>query len=390
MTVISNPSILTEASYQFMNRPSDERFCSLTDLHAFTSKQHAASQQKNVSSRKINFAPTSDNKGIVIAGKESEANPTHWSFTQLSSLAGVPASLLRSQCEAGLAPLATDNLNAGMKVIRDVEEVGIMIRREEDIPSPQSITLAAATGPKYGRVWNSQVTAALTKRFGNGVNDTDWTVPGFFGVPLDSITKENTTLFASDRDMFVFLADEKNRITLPNRRNGKQGSLARGFFIWNSEVGSKSLGIAFFLFDYSCCNRIVWGVQEYQRIALRHTVTAPDRWIDELHPVLISYGNASSSPIEARLIAAQNTKLDKAEEFLANRFGPRQAKQMLTTFEIDEQKPVETMWDAVTCVTGFAKTIEHTDTRVEMERQGGALLDLAKVSTNNQVLREMF
>lgn len=39
------------------------------------------------------------------------------------------------------------------------------------------------------------------------------------------ITKQSTTLYASDRDMWVFLADEHNRIELPNRRNGKTGSL---------------------------------------------------------------------------------------------------------------------------------------------------------------------
>ena len=36
--------------------------------------------------------------------------------------------------------------------------------------------------------------------------------------------------------MFVFLADEENRIELPNRRAGRFGAFARGFFVWNSEV----------------------------------------------------------------------------------------------------------------------------------------------------------
>jgi hypothetical protein len=31
-----------------------------------------------------------------------------------------------------------------------------------------------------------------------------------------------TTLFASDPDMFVFLADEENRIELPGRRAGRR------------------------------------------------------------------------------------------------------------------------------------------------------------------------
>ena len=387
---------LTEASYEFMTRPNDERFTSLTALNDFCTKQKLNSRAKNVSSRKIQFSSTPDNKGLVVTGNHNYANPTHWSFTQMSTLAGVPASLLRTQCEKSLAPLAADNLNAGMQVIRDVEEVGMLIRIEEadEVRRPsseQTITLAAATGPKYGRIWNSELTQALVKRFGNGINDTAWTVPGFFGKPLDEITKENTTLFASDRDMFVFLADEKNRIVLPNRRNGEQGSLARGFFMWNSEVGSKTAGMGFFLFDYSCCNRIVWGVEEFQKIAIRHTATAPDRWIEEIHPTLIAFANASASPIEARLKAAQEQKIGKAEEFLAKRnFGPRQIPLILNTFELEEERPVESLWDVTTAITAYAKQLPHTDTRVEMEREGGKILDLVKIDTTNIALQAMF
>src|SRR5207302_1489157 len=89
--------------------------------------------------------------------------------------------------------------------------------------------------------------------------------------------KENTTLFASDRDMFVFLADEDRRIDIPGRRNGSGGSMARGFFVWNSEVGDKTLGLGFFLFDYVCKNRIVWGADQYTEIRIRHTKGAADR-----------------------------------------------------------------------------------------------------------------
>lgn len=377
---------LTEASYQFMSRPDDERFVNLHTLDNFAHMQREKSKEAIVSSRKLQFAPTSDGKGIILEGKENEANPTHWSFTQLAQLSGVPASLLRTQCENSLAPIACDNLNAGMQVIRDVEDVGLLVRQDGsryeggiEANAPSSVTLAAATGPRYGRIWNEDVTKALVKKFGNGIGDSSWRVPGMFGVQLDEVTKANTTLYASDRDMFVFLADEENRITLPNRRNGESGSLARGFFIYNSEVGSKSLGLAFFLFDYVCCNRIVWGVEEFQKIAIRHTSCAPDRWMEEIIPTLRAYSNASATPIEARLLAAQETKLDKVEDFLSKRFGPRLVPQIMATHMSEENRPIETLWDASVAVTAHAKSIPHTDTRLEMEKEGGKLLDLVKV-----------
>lgn len=375
---------LMEASYQFMSRPDDERFANLHDLHNFTTSQKLSSKAKSVSSRKLKFAPTDDNKGIVLEGNHSEAHPTHWSFGQLSSLSGVQASLLRTQCEHSLAPLACDNLNAGMQVIRDVEDVGLLVREDYGptygfADTGKEITLAAATGPKYGRIWNADVTSALVKKFGNGIGDSSWRVPGMFGEQLDEVTKQNTTLFASDRDMFVFLADEENRIILPNRRGGEKGSLARGFFIYNSEVGSKSLGLAFFLFDYVCCNRIVWGVEEFQKIAIRHTSCAPDRWMEEIIPTLRAYSRASARPIEARLLAAQEHKLDKAEDFLSKRFGPRIVPQIMSAHMSEEERPIETLWDASVAVTAYAKSIPHTDTRLELEKEGGKLLDLVKV-----------
>ena len=52
-------------------------------------------------------------------------------------------------------------------------------------------------------------------------------MPGEFGSRV-TVTKDNTTLYASDRDMFVFLADEENRIELPNRREEESGPVFNG------------------------------------------------------------------------------------------------------------------------------------------------------------------
>jgi len=71
----------------------------------------------------------------------------------------------------------------------------------------RSLIMIAAT---YYVSWNSDVVRALMDKFGDG-RTGDFRVPGEFGRAVD-ITERNTTLFASDRDMFVFLADEVNRI----------------------------------------------------------------------------------------------------------------------------------------------------------------------------------
>jgi hypothetical protein len=173
----------------------------------------------------------------------------------------------------------------------------------------------------------------------------------------------------------VFLADERNRIELPGRRDGQTGTLARGFFVSNSEVGAGTLRVKTFLFDYVCANRIVWGAHEVEEIAIRHTASAPDRFVEEVAPALLAYSQSAASGIERVLASAQRTKVDKVEEFLARRFGPKVGQRVADAHLAEEGRPIETVWDVVTGATAYAKAIPWTADRVEFEAQAGSLLD---------------
>lgn len=367
-----------KASREWATRPDDQRFTSLPDMHAFLTAERNRSRATVVSSRKLECRPMGEPgsdefmTGLEVYGPNGHGyQPTHWSFGQIAQLAGAPAGYLRTLPP----PIACDAINYGMRFNRDIEDVGVLLRRNTD--DTDNARIAAATGPRYGRVWNADISQALMRKFGDGVTG-DWRVPGEFGKDV-AVTKANTTLYASDRDMFVFLCDEHNRITVPNRRNGKSGSMARGFFVWNSEVGSQSIGAAFFMFDYVCCNRIVWGMEGYKEIRLRHTVSAPDRWLAEITPVLIEYAEASAKPVEETIRAAQAKKLDDAKAWLANRYTTRMATAYNAAHEREEGRPVETLWDVVTGMTAYAKTLPHQDARVAVERDAGKVLELVAV-----------
>lgn len=360
---------LMHASNQWMSRPADERFTSLHDLNDHAQRIRNNSAEKIVANRALEVQPVDDtaHKGLQIVGQNGNpAAMTHWSFGQIATLSGAPAGYLRKLP----APIAADAINYGLRFNRDVEDVGVLVTRNPD--DAETIEMRAATGPRYGRVWNSELTEALVNRFGDGVTG-DWRVPGEFGKRV-AVTNENTTLYASDRDMFVFLADEENRIDVPNRRNGEGGSMARGFFVWNSEVGSGTLGAAFFMFDYVCCNRIVWGAEGFKEIRLRHSSGAPYRWLEEIKPVLNEYANASAKPILETIAAAKEKRIDDVNEFLNKRFTSKLAAKIDVAHSREENRPIENVWDVVTGMTAHAKTIEHQDTRVQLEREAGKLL----------------
>lgn len=367
---------LMKASNQWLSRPDDERFTSLDELLAHTRRQREISRSLAVSSRRIEARPVEgDDQALVILGPDgAPTNPTHWGFGQLAQRIKAPAGYLRT-----LSPdIAADAINYGLRH-RGIEDVGALLRKDSDMLIPD---LAALTGPNYGRVWNADVVGALVKKFGDGVSG-DWTVPGEFGVALDRVTKDNTTLFASDRDMFVFLADEKNRIEVPNRRDGKPGELSRGFFVWNSEVGSTTLGVSTFLFDYVCSNRIVWGAADVQEIRIRHTVSAPDKFLEEVGPALMAYSQSSAQGINDAIASAQARKIsgkeDAALDYLTKhtRFSRTQVEAISLAHKAEEGRPIETLWDATVGITAYAKGMAHQDARIDVEREGGKVMSMA-------------
>jgi RNAse (barnase) inhibitor barstar len=363
------------ASHQWSTRPYDERFAGTKQYGPVTEAKLAARMHRRnskaivVANRELSAHPVEgDDHGIVLMRGDNVAVPTNWAWGQLCQRAGAPASYLRDLP----SPLAADNLNWGLHYKRDVESMGILLRSNGQGP-----LVTAATGKDYGRIWDDDVLEAIEQRFGDG-RSGDFRVPGEFGKRVE-ITKENTTVYASDRDMFVFLADEERRIDVPNRRDGKSGSMARGFFVGNSEVGAATLSIDTFLFDYVCCNRIVWGASDVARIRIRHTSGAPYRFVEEVAPALEEYAASSTKTMLDTIKNAKQKSLgekDKVMEFLSKRFTRSQAVAFNTAHEQEEGRPIETLWDAVTGATAYAKTIQFQDARVDLERKAGALLDL--------------
>jgi hypothetical protein len=375
-------SNLMQASHEWSSRPEDQRFTSLIELAEHCERVRTLSSAKVVSTRGIEARPVEgDSKALVVVGPNGGAlAPTNWAFGQLATRAGAPAGYLRDLP----APLAADCINYGL-ARKDVEDTGVLLRKD---PASGAAVLAAVTGPNYGRVWNATIARALVDRFGDGVTPGGFKVPGEFGHDAE-ITKSNTTLYASDRDMFVFLADEKNRIEIPDRRDGKTGAMARGFFVWNSETGAQTFGISTFLFDYVCCNRIVWGSQDYKEIKIRHTASAPDRWIEEVAPALERYAESSTRSITDAIAVAKGAKLlsgvstdqkereEAVQAFLTKRFTRSQARAISAAHLADEDRPIETMWDAVVGATAYARQIQFQDERIEIERKAGQLMNAA-------------
>jgi len=65
------------------------------------------------------------------------------------------------------------------------------------------------------------------------------------------------------------------------------------------------------------------------------------------------------------------------DAFLATRFSKSLVPALKAIHQTEEGRPIETLWDATVAATAHARSIPHTDKRIEIERAAGELLKLA-------------
>lgn len=100
-------------SSEWFSRPADERFLSLSELFEAVQLRTERSRTRTVDSAAIRVEATRDDAErltLVLPGSDVPIAPTHWSFGQLASLVGAPATYLRQLP----APLAGINLQYGL------------------------------------------------------------------------------------------------------------------------------------------------------------------------------------------------------------------------------------------------------------------------------------
>ena len=377
---ISRGQRISRVSSEWFSRPDDERYLSLTALHDAVRRRAESATARTVESRAVKVEASrndAERLALTVPGRDEPVSPTHWSFGQLCSLVGAPASYMRQLP----APLAGINLQHGLlnhraELVKTLEAEG------------GRVELRAVTGPDYGRIWDHELVAAVQRIAGNGTGDTRWKVPGVLDWvtmthnPFVDVTAETTTLYASDRDVFLFLVDDTHPIEAGRLADGSPDLYFRGFYAWNSEVGSKTLGIASFYLRAVCQNRNLWGTENFEEITIRHSKFAAQRFAHEAAPALTSFANSSPAPFVAGIKAARERVVARTDEdresFLRKRgFSKPETTKIIETVLNEEGRPPESIFDFVQGITALARSKAHQDTRLELEGKAKKLMDRA-------------
>ena len=165
------------------------------------------------------------------------------------------------------------------------------------------------------------------------------------------------------------------------------GGLSRGFFVWNSEVGSSAFGIMTFLYAYVCGNHLVWGAKGVRELRIRHIGNADGRAFGELEGELRKYSDDSAGEDEARIEATRRLVLGaKKEEVLDAIFKlgvPALSRDRLDKAYVlaethrDLASDPNTAWGMAQGLTRLSQTLPYTDDRVALDRAAGRVLEMA-------------
>jgi hypothetical protein len=365
------------ASNEWMTRPDDQRFPTLESLRDATQAYKDESISRDLGTVSLRLQADEEDGSVYLPSRQGRVLVTNYAFGQLAERAKAPAAYLRKLP----ATLAATNLQWGLEHNPDNQDAvaRLLLTRPNGTPG----ILRAATSTVYERIWNADVVAAIMR-----MNDR---AGGVWQVPLEAynglISKRSTTLYASDRDCFIFLTNENALIEM-----GESVQLRRGFIVWNSEVGDRSLGFARFTYNMVCLNRQIHGVGNFEKLLIRHTASGPGRFAQELMPALTAYANQNTDAERSLITTARETRIanDKKDvvKWLVERgFTKSQGESALLLSESGQDadgSPVGTdggdpmsVWNIVQGLTFMAQSIKHQDSRVALETKAGGLLDLA-------------
>lgn len=364
-----------DLSKQWIARPHDQRFLTLDSLFAHTKGRAEAAIETKLPNRSFELvAPEATNKAsmqeLSIAFGGKEFGMSHWAFGQLCGLTKSPAGFMRELP----SQLVSDTLNYRLAV-RNTEEIKAYSSGKE---------LLAITGPDYGRIYDHDVVKAVQEFVGTSKHE--WKIPGVMDWstmiydPKAAVTKDTTTLFSSDRDVFMFMVDDLNPIEVGRTKDGDPDLMFRGFYVTNSEVGASAMKLAAFYLRAICCNRIMWGVEGFEEMTIRHTKFAPERFMEMARPALNSFAEGSGLKLREGVARAKAARLadndDKALEFLQSRkFSKAKAAEIMATVENEEGRKARTAWDFAQGITALARSIPYNDERVTMETEARRILD---------------
>lgn len=337
---------LTRASRQLFQRPEDERFSTMNELFQYCQQQREASADHWPLPSELNLQPGT---GRIDLGFKDEAPKAlnDWSFSQLCRMANINRDTINRLTPETACQALRETLPGG--------ERPMQLLTTGD-------TVRSLHGVSYTRLWNTEL-LSVVKEFA-----VDFQAPqqGGYG---------GTGLYCGEQDMFAFLIDPTGWIDIGGQ------AFAPGFFVWNSEVGRRSLGIQTFWFQAICQNHIVWDAVEVVEFTRKHTANV-QVGLNEIRRIierLVARRDERRDGFAKVLEKAMQTKLGNdaestVREMLKHGLPAGLAKEAVKEAGRQGRFTIFALIDALTRLT---QKITYVSDRTEIDEKAAALLMLA-------------
>jgi hypothetical protein len=340
---------LDRANKELFMRTPDEYFESLAAL-----SEHCASRKERSLDRwqppgQLAARPAGENGLLLWAGNDGAYLMNDWSFSQLCKLAGVGKETVNRLSPDTAAKVLVETLPRGSKPVQLFTE---------------GENLRSLHGTSYTRLYDADLVAMLQE----------------FAVDFEPPQKAfngATGLYSGEQDLFAFLID-------PHGWTEIEGEpFAPGFFIWNSEVGRRSIGIETFWFQAVCQNHLVWDAVEVSEFSRKHTANVYEslRDLRRIIEGLVAKRDERKDGFAKVIAKAMKTRLgddaDEVQKVLAEHGIPRSAARQ--ALEIAERQGRFTIFSLVDALTRLARELKNAGERSDADSRAAKLLELAAV-----------
>jgi len=368
---------LTLASAELFRRRPDECFATFDELWRNCQEAKARSIERWHPPAEIQLDVGAGGLGLTL-GEVGMFGLNDWSFSQLCSLAGVSKDTVNKLSSSTASEVFRETLPGGTKPLQ------VMTTECNADPLVRSVH-----GVSYTRLFDADLLSMVREfatdfqppqeaRFapggqstGDGAPTSDGTgraddLPPWEGSEQPR-TRGGTGLYRGEQDMFVFLIDPLGWTEIGGE------AFAPGFFLWNSEVGKRSIGVQTFWFQAVCQNHIVWDAVEVVDFSRKHTANVHESFceIRRIIERLVAKRDERRDGFARVIGKAMATTLgetgDQMLKLLSGRGIPRSvAKEALKIAQESGRFTVFSVVDALTRLNGRMKNVgERTDADVK-------------------------
>lgn len=343
---------LTRASQELFRRTDDDAFTSLSDLLRHCRREKELSVDRWHAPTAL--MPNAEAGGLQLAlGTDGAFEMNEWSFGQLCHLAGVSKDTVNRLSADTARQVFAETMPRGNKPLQVFTDQ----RRVRSIH-----------GVSYTRLYNADLVAMLSE-FAVDFQPPQKAADGIAG------EQGGTGLYCGEQDLFAFLIDPTGWTEIDGE------AFAPGFFVWNSEVGKRSIGIETFWFQAVCQNHIVWDAVEVVEFTRKHTANVHECLgeIRRILEALVAKRDERKDGFVRVIKKAMQTRLGNDAEEALEALGKHGVSKALAkrALEMARESGRFTIFSLVDALTRIAGEEKNAGDRVTADVKAARLLALA-------------